>query len=93
MATNGNKNPGETEDLEKQPEKPKKKSRWKRRIRMVLGLIVIALLSSTFMLEYVKPNEFGIVSTKKSIRPVSISYCHSGSKKCIDCPRTFRCWN
>ncbi len=60
MATKVNKDPGETGDLEKQPEKPKKKSRWKRRIRIVLGLIVIALLSSTFMLEYIQPNEFGI---------------------------------
>jgi hypothetical protein len=53
MANKGNKDPAESDDLEKQPEKPKKKSRWKRRIRIVLGLIVIALLASTFMLEYV----------------------------------------
>ena len=60
MANNGNKDPGGTDEFEKKPEKPKKKSRWKRRIRIVLGLIIIALLSSTFLLEYIKPNEFGI---------------------------------
>ena len=40
MATTGNKDPGETDDLEKQPKKPKKKSRWKRRLRILLGLIL-----------------------------------------------------
>jgi regulator of protease activity HflC (stomatin/prohibitin superfamily) len=60
MATEGKKDPAKADDLPKKTLKPKKKSRWKIRFRILLGLIIIAMLSSTFMLQYIKPNEFGI---------------------------------
>jgi regulator of protease activity HflC (stomatin/prohibitin superfamily) len=48
------------EDPKNNSKFPKRKSKWKRKFRILIGLVIIALLSSTFMLEYVKPNEFGI---------------------------------
>ena len=68
MATEGKKDPGEADELAKKPQKPKKKSRWKRRFRILLGLIIIAILSSTFLLEYIKPNEFGIKVVRIGIK-------------------------
>jgi regulator of protease activity HflC (stomatin/prohibitin superfamily) len=52
------------EDPKENSRYPEPKSKWKRRFRILIGLLIIALLSTTFMLEYVKPNEFGIKVVK-----------------------------
>ncbi|MGD2272055.1 MAG: SPFH domain-containing protein [Desulfobacterales bacterium] len=60
MALRRKKSSSESDDVAKDQKPAKKQSPWKIRFRILIGLIIIGGLSSTFMLQYVKPNEFGI---------------------------------
>jgi len=49
-----------SENGKKDSKVPKRKSKFKTVLKILIGLAVILLLSSIFFLEYIRPNEFGI---------------------------------